>query len=129
MLGGGRGGATHPRITKGRGLIARPMMIADIDEHGDFWFSTDVESGKVDEIYNNSEVCITLTNASGNATVRGRASVVKDTMKINELWSETWRSGSDTPRTYFRVTNRITNASSNSDVCESVRNSIRRSKT
>jgi len=67
------------------------MMIADIDSHGDFWFSTDVESGKVDEIYNNSDVCITMTNSSGNATVRGKASVVKDTLKIKKLWSETWR--------------------------------------
>lgn len=74
-----------------RGLIARPMIIAEIDSHGDFWFSTDVASGKVVEIDNNPDVCITMTNASGNATVRGTASIVKDTVKIKELWNETWR--------------------------------------
>ncbi len=74
-----------------RGLIARPMIIAEIDSHGDFWFSTDVASGKVDEIHNNPDVCITMTNASGNATVRGKASVVKDGVKIKDLWNETWR--------------------------------------
>ncbi len=79
-------------VTKSvRGLIARPMIIAEIDSHGDFWFSTDVDSGKVDEIHNNPEVCITMTNTTGNATVRGRATVVKDALKIKDLWSETWR--------------------------------------
>ena len=35
------------------GLIARPMVIAEIDSLGYFWFSTDVASGKVEEIKSN----------------------------------------------------------------------------
>jgi len=74
-----------------KGLIARPMMIAEIDPLGYFWFSTDVDSGKVEEIKSNPEVCITMTGATGHATVRGNATVVQDPAKIVDLWSETWR--------------------------------------
>ena len=74
-----------------KGLIARPMMIAEIDLLGYFWFSTDVASGKVEEIKSNPEVCITMTGSLGHATVRGKASVVQDLVKIKDLWSETWR--------------------------------------
>ncbi len=73
------------------GLIARPMMIAEIDSLGYFWFSTDVASGKVDEIKSNPEVCITMTGSLGHATVRGKAIVVQDLVKIKDLWNETWR--------------------------------------
>lgn len=77
--------------TVGGQMIARPMMIAEIDSLGNFWFSTDFASGKVEEINNNPDVCITMTSSVGNATVRGKATVVRDLLKIKDLWSETWR--------------------------------------
>lgn len=75
----------------GIGMIARPMMIAEVDALGDFWFATDLASGKVDDINSNPDVCITMTGSSGNATVRGKATVIRDLSKIKDLWSETWR--------------------------------------
>ena len=73
------------------GMIARPMMIAEVDSLGNFWFATDVTSGKVEDINNNPDVCITMTGSDGNATVRGKATVIRDMSRIKSLWSETWR--------------------------------------
>ncbi len=79
-------------VTHGKaGLIARPMMIAEVDALGNFWFATDVTSGKVDHINSNPDVCITMTGSSGDATIRGKATVIHDQSKIKDLWSETWR--------------------------------------
>ncbi len=72
-------------------LFARPMIIAQLDNDGDLWFATDRNSGKVDEILAHQAVCITMSNGSQFVSISGRAEVIGDQARIDELWSEAWR--------------------------------------
>lgn len=72
-------------------LAARPMMIAQLDNDGDMWFATDQHSGKVDDILQHPDVCITLADGSDFASISGKGEVVQDRSHVRELWSEPWR--------------------------------------
>lgn len=70
------------------GLRARPMAQIPERETGTIWFITAKDSGKVDEIEANPEVCITIKDGSDYASVTGDAEVVEDMAKLKELWSK-----------------------------------------
>ena len=72
-------------------LVARPMIIAQIDDSGNFWFSADRHSAKVEEIHNDPHVCVTMSGSIGHVSIRGTAVFVWDQDKIDLLWSEAWR--------------------------------------
>jgi len=80
-------------VTVGAGgrLTSRPMIIAQLENNGDLWFATNSESLKVDDILNNSSVCVTLAGNGNYASISGHATIEEDPAKIKELWSEPWR--------------------------------------
>ncbi len=83
------------------GLAARPMYIASIEEDGDLWFATDIDSGKVHEILASPQVCVTMAGGGNYASISGQAKLVDDRATIDRLWSEPWRvwfpEGKDDP--------------------------------
>ena len=85
-------------------MHARPMYSQEADEHGDLWFFTKLASPKLAEISRDNEVNLAYSHPSKQhyVSVSGRASVVQDAQKAEELWSEglrTWfPKGSDDPR-------------------------------
>lgn len=82
-------------------MHARPMAIADLKPDADAYFATSIQSPKVAEIQNFPEVLISFQSASQFASVRGTATIVKDRVIIDQLWSEAWRAwfpgGKDDP--------------------------------
>lgn len=87
--------------TPGGQLRARPMALAQVDENDDVWFMTQSHSGKVDEIRNDSHVCVALQGGNKYLSLSGRANMVLDRAKIDELWNESWKTwfpgGKDDP--------------------------------
>lgn len=82
----------------------RPMYTQKVDPQkfdGKLWFMTDLESGKVDELAENSEVLITYAAPNRNTylAVKGEATVERDPEKAKELWNihaKSWYPGGPT---------------------------------
>ena len=70
---------------------ARPMRIADVADDSVVWFVTNIDSGKIHEIESNPTVGVTLQGGSKFLSLSGKASVVRDQAKIDELWSDAWK--------------------------------------
>lgn len=70
-------------------LHSRPMSTQEIDENGDLWFFSADNTRKVDEIAADDRINAAYSDPDGNTyvSVFGRAKVVKDRAKIEELWS------------------------------------------
>ena len=71
-------------------LRSRPMATHDIDVDGTLWFFTKEHSPKVDEIEsieNDINLSYMSTNQNLFVSVSGKAVLVKDKAKINELWN------------------------------------------
>jgi general stress protein 26 len=83
---------------------SRPMATQKTDEFdGTVWFLTQAESGKLEEIRDDSNVSLIYAD-SGDAkyvTVKGIASVSRDKAKIHELWNAMYKAwfpeGEDDP--------------------------------
>jgi len=85
-------------------LHSRPMYRCPPDEHGDFWFFTKIQSPKITEISRDHEVNIAFSEPSNQTyvSISGRAEVVRDRSKIDELWAAPMRAwfpeGKDDPQ-------------------------------
>lgn len=67
-------------------LVSRPMAVKEREFDGDLWFFTEDPSHKTDEIRSNPQVNVALESGKGWVSLAGRAEVVKDAAKIDELW-------------------------------------------
>ncbi len=68
---------------------SRPMSSnGDIDPDGDLWFFTNVSSHKVSEIENSPKVNVSFADPENQRyiSITGRAELVRDRQKIDELW-------------------------------------------
>jgi general stress protein 26 len=70
-------------------LRSRPMSTQKFDFDGDLWFFTSDQTHKVDEIEQDNRVCVAYAKPEDNVyvSVSGRAQLVKDKDKIEELWN------------------------------------------
>src|SRR5215204_4669379 len=68
---------------------SRPMSTQEMDENGDLWFFTSDETHKVEEIEADDRVLVAYSQPDDNTyvSVFGRAKLVKDRAKIEELWN------------------------------------------
>lgn len=74
-------------------LISRPMAHQDVEFDGDLWFVSSRDSRKVGQINANPRVGVMLSSSDSWVSVRGRADVVDDPAKLEEVWSadmEAW---------------------------------------
>jgi general stress protein 26 len=72
-------------------LRSRPLAIAQAQENGLLYFVTSIESGKVHDIEVDSHVNVSLQDARRFVSVSGHASIIKDQVLIDRLWSEAWK--------------------------------------
>jgi general stress protein 26 len=72
-------------------LRARPMALAEIAENGDLWFATGSDSGKVEEIHADRNVCVTFQDDSHYLSISGLARCDTSRDRIAKLWQEAWR--------------------------------------
>ena len=82
-------------------LRSRPMAMVEVEQDGTLWLLTDRNSGKLDEISQDSHVNVSAQSSSKFVSISGRATAVEDRRKVAELWRETFRvwfpGGKDDP--------------------------------
>ena len=84
-------------------LSARPMAAAQTEFSGVLWFMTRDDTPKLDEIASDRKVLLAYSHPSKQdyVSVAGKARIVRDRAKIQELWSEPMRTwfpkGADDP--------------------------------
>lgn len=81
-------------VTHGPGdnLHGRPMAVAQVEPNGDLWFITAADTAKIQEIQTNSRVLVTFQEKDSRfVTLSGRAEIVRDTQKLDELWREMFK--------------------------------------
>jgi general stress protein 26 len=85
------------------GATCRPMGLQQVDEHGNLWFFSDVNSDKNKEIQENKHVQLFFAHPgkSSYLVVNGDAEILIDRAKTEELWTplvKTWfKEGKDDP--------------------------------
>ena len=85
-------------------LHSRPMSTQQFEFDGDLWFFTSRDSHKVDEVNADNRVNVAYSAPDDNryVSVFGRAEIVKDRAKIEELWNPVYKAwfpeGLDDPK-------------------------------
>jgi len=69
------------------GLRARPMVVAEVTDHGDMSFVTTVPSGLVDEVAREPNVCVALQGRASYASISGIGRIRRDPERVKELWN------------------------------------------
>ncbi len=72
-------------------LRGRPMALRNDRFDGTLWFLTDSRSHKVDEVEQERDVCVVISDPSQkrSVSVSGRAFLSQDRAKIRDIWTET----------------------------------------
>lgn len=82
--------------TTDKKLRARPMAIQNPEDVPgcDLWFVTRDDTAKVNEIYQEHEVCVCAYRARDRAylSISAVAQVAKDPVEIKRLWKPTWKA-------------------------------------
>lgn len=75
-------------------LHSRPMATQQAEFDGDLWFLTSRSSHKVDEMKQHQRVNVAYSDPGEDkyVSVAGRAEVIRDQAKINELWSPAYKA-------------------------------------
>jgi general stress protein 26 len=70
-------------------LHSRPMSTQKTEFDGNLWFFTALDTPKVEEIHHDKNVSLSYAEPGKNryVAVSGKAQVVRDRQKIEELWS------------------------------------------
>ena len=68
-------------------LHSRPLAVQDAEYDGELWFFTQDPSRKVDDIRTHPQVNAAFESDKGFLSIAGRAELVHDRAKIDELWS------------------------------------------
>lgn len=75
-------------------LRSRPMATQHIEFDGDLWFFTNANAPKVDEVQHEEHVNVSYANPDKQSyvSVSGRAQLVRDRQKIEELWNPLFKA-------------------------------------
>ncbi len=75
-------------------LRSRPMATQQIEFDGDLWFFTNASAPKVDEIRHDQHVNVSFSSPEDNryVSVSGKAQVVRDRKKAEELWNPFYKA-------------------------------------
>lgn len=76
----------------GEQVHARPMAVAGVEEANTLWFVTSDSSPKSNEIRRDERVSATFQGKAEFVALSGRASLVRDRKKIEELWQTSWKA-------------------------------------
>ncbi len=69
------------------GLVSRPLVAQEVRDDGDLWFFTDKDTSQVSHIRARSAVNVSFGNRSEWVSVAGRAEVIEDPAKAQQLWN------------------------------------------
>lgn len=69
-------------------LVSRPLAVQQVEFDGDLWFFTQHPTDKTAEIARNNQVNAAFESGKGYLSIAGRASIVRDRAKIDQLWNK-----------------------------------------
>lgn len=72
-------------------LRARPMMIADHIDGGALVFVTRSDDEKLEEVLHKNQVAVTMQSDGQYLSISGTARLETDRVKLDELWSPSWK--------------------------------------
>ena len=80
-------------LDAGGQLRGRPMRIVahNRDVSDDLWFVTGVDSEKLEEIFQDQRVAVTMADGKRFLSISGEARPVVDPAKIEAMWQESWK--------------------------------------
>jgi general stress protein 26 len=73
------------------GMRARPLSIAESQDDGAMYFSTAVDSPKVEELEADPHVNVVMQDGRRFVSLSGTATVVRDRALIDRLWRPAWK--------------------------------------
>ena len=73
------------------GMRARPLSIAESQDDGAMYFSTAVDSPKVEELEADPHVNVVMQDGRRFVSLSGTATVVRDRLVIERLWRPAWK--------------------------------------
>jgi len=73
------------------GMRARPLSIAESQDDGAMYFSTAVDSPKVEELETDPHVNVVMQDGRHFVSLSGSATVVRDRGIIERLWRPSWK--------------------------------------
>ena len=75
-------------------LRSRPMQTQETEFDGDLWFFTSSDTHKTEEIEKDNRVSVSYAKPSDNiyVSVSGRAEVVRNRAKIEQLWNPAYKA-------------------------------------
>lgn len=77
--------------TEDGGMRARPLSIAESQDDGAMYFSTAVDSPKVEELEADPHVNVVMQDGRRFVSVSGTATVVRNRALIERLWRPAWK--------------------------------------
>lgn len=82
------------------GLRSRPMAPRAREDEGVIWFLTDRDSAKVDEVFANPSVGLSVVDTGANLymSVTGKCEIIDNRAKIVDLWSPADKLFFDSPQ-------------------------------
>lgn len=72
-------------------LRARPLTVAGRGPNGELYFSTSIDSPKVEEIDRDAQVVVTFQSEHRYASLSGTARLSRDRSLVDRLWKESWK--------------------------------------
>lgn len=91
-------------VTVGESSGARPMSVQDVDDEGNLWFLSAIDSHKNMEVQKDNDVTLYFQGSPHTdfLVLHGKATITTDKKKIEELWEpivKVWfTEGKDDPR-------------------------------
>jgi general stress protein 26 len=83
-------------------LHSRPMSIARVSDDGTLYFSSSIESVKVQDLQRDPRVDLVFQARTQYAHLSGRVEILRSRALIHELWQEDWKlwypEGKDDPQ-------------------------------
>lgn len=83
-------------VAPGGKLVSRPMATQDVEFDGDVWFIAERDSANAHNIGTSPNVNVAYADRSSWVSLSGRAEVVDDHAKLEELWNtftDAWLEG------------------------------------
>lgn len=85
LIAGAKVGMFTTRDERGE-LVSRPMAAVEREFDGTLWFVSRDDTRKAEQLGREPQVNVTFSSSSAWVSISGRAEVVRDAAKVEELW-------------------------------------------
>ncbi len=73
-------------------LISCPLLVASVNDFGEFWFVTQRSHSLEEAVHGSHEVSVNMASSGEFLSLIGTIVQCKEPERVAELWNERWRS-------------------------------------